>query len=86
MESIIEVKNLKKYYKSIKAVDGVSFDVKKGEIVAILGPQLKNAMLAIGIINVPRFARIVRSSVLSIKESEYISAAKALGAGSPGIK
>jgi peptide/nickel transport system permease protein len=50
-------------------------------IVAILGPQLKNAMLAIGIINVPRFARIVRSSILSIKESEYISAAKALGAG-----
>jgi peptide/nickel transport system permease protein len=50
-------------------------------IVAILGPQLKNAMLAIGIINVPRFARIVRSSVISIKESEYISAARALGAG-----
>jgi peptide/nickel transport system permease protein len=50
-------------------------------IVAILGPQLKNAMIAIGIINVPRFARIVRSSVLSIKESEYISAARALGAG-----
>jgi len=50
-------------------------------IVAILGPQLKNAMLAIGIINVPRFARIIRSSVLSIKESEYISAARALGAG-----
>lgn len=49
-------------------------------IVAILGPQLKNAMLAIGIINVPRFARIVRSSVISIKESEYISAARALGA------
>lgn len=50
-------------------------------IVAILGPQLKNAMIAIGIINVPRFARIVRSSVLSIKETEYISAARALGAG-----
>lgn len=39
MESIIEVKNLKKYYKSVKAVDDVSFDVKKGEIVAILGPN-----------------------------------------------
>lgn len=50
-------------------------------IVAILGPQLKNTMLAIGIINVPRFARIVRSSVISIKESEYISAVRALGAG-----
>jgi ABC-2 type transport system ATP-binding protein len=39
LESIIEVKNLKKYYKSVKAVDDVSFDVKKGEIVAILGPN-----------------------------------------------
>jgi peptide/nickel transport system permease protein len=48
-------------------------------IVAILGPQLQNAMIAIAIINVPRFARIVRSSVLSLKESEYIKAARALG-------
>lgn len=54
-------------------------------IVAILGPQLKNAMLAIGIINIPRFARIIRSSIISIKESEYISAAKALGAGDARI-
>ena len=49
-------------------------------IVAILGPQLRNAMLAIGIINIPRFARIIRSSALSIKESEYIAAAKMMGA------
>lgn len=50
-------------------------------IVAILGPQLKNAMLAIGIINVPRFARIIRSSTLSLKETEYVTAARGLGAG-----
>ena len=49
-------------------------------IVAILGPQLRNAMLAIGIINIPRFARIIRSSALSIKESEYIAAARMMGA------
>ncbi|MCF8002302.1 MAG: ABC transporter permease [Halanaerobiales bacterium] len=49
-------------------------------IVAILGPQLKNAMLAIGIINIPRFARIIRSSTISIKESEYIAAARMMGA------
>lgn len=49
-------------------------------IVAILGPQLRNAMLAIGIINIPRFARIVRSSAISIKESEYILAARMMGA------
>lgn len=49
-------------------------------IVAILGPDLQNAMLAISIVNVPRFARIIRSSVLTIKENEFIQAAKALGA------
>jgi len=49
-------------------------------IVAILGPQLKNAILAIGIINIPRFARIIRSSVITIRKSEYINAARALGA------
>ncbi len=49
-------------------------------IMAILGPQLSNAMLAIGIVNLPRFARIVRSSVLTVKEEEYIEAAKSLGA------
>ncbi|MCK4257663.1 MAG: ABC transporter permease [Halanaerobiales bacterium] len=49
-------------------------------IVAILGPNLQNAMIAISIVNIPQFARIIRSSVLSIKESEYVQAAKALGA------
>ncbi|MDI3546413.1 MAG: peptide/nickel transport system permease protein [Halanaerobiales bacterium] len=50
-------------------------------IVAILGPQLENAMIAIAIINVPRFARIIRSSALSLKENDFIKAARALGAG-----
>jgi len=49
-------------------------------IMAILGPQLSNAMIAIGLINLPRFARIVRSSVLTVKEEEYVAAAKSLGA------
>ncbi|MDK2823474.1 MAG: peptide/nickel transport system permease protein [Clostridia bacterium] len=48
-------------------------------IVTILGPSLKNAMIAVGIVNIPRFARIVRSSVLSVKETEYIEASKAIG-------
>ncbi len=48
-------------------------------IVAILGPSLQNAMIAVGIVNVPFFARIVRSSVLSVKEMEYIEAARAIG-------
>ncbi|MCG3086918.1 nickel transporter permease [Sporosarcina cyprini] len=48
-------------------------------IVAVLGPSLQNALIAIAIINVPNFGRLIRSKVLSIKEEEYISAAKAIG-------
>lgn len=49
-------------------------------IVAVLGPGLINALLAIAIIEIPIFARVVRASVLSVKELEYISASRALGA------
>ncbi|MEE9435322.1 MAG: ABC transporter permease [Candidatus Adiutricales bacterium] len=49
-------------------------------IVAYLGPGLRNAMIAIGIISIPRFARIVRASVLEENEKDYVMAVKALGA------
>lgn len=48
-------------------------------IMAILGPKLINAMIAIGVVQIPQYARIVRSSVLSVKEFEYVDAARALG-------
>ncbi|MEH7385531.1 nickel transporter permease [Bacillus sp. JJ1521] len=48
-------------------------------IVAILGPSLRNALIAIAIINVPNFGRLIRSRVLSVKEEEYITAARAVG-------
>jgi peptide/nickel transport system permease protein len=48
-------------------------------IVTILGPGLSNALIAIAIINIPTYGRLVRSRVLSIKEEEYITAAKVLG-------
>lgn len=48
-------------------------------IVAVLGPSLENALIAIAIINVPNFGRLIRSKVLSIKEDEYIVSAKAIG-------
>jgi len=50
-------------------------------IVAFLGPSLRNAMIAIGITYVPRFARIVRGSVLEECEKDYVTAARAVGAG-----
>ncbi|MFZ5626303.1 MAG: ABC transporter permease, partial [Bacillota bacterium] len=49
-------------------------------IMAVLGPSLENAMVAIGLVNVPSFARVVRSTVLAVKATEYIEAAKAIGA------
>jgi ABC-type dipeptide/oligopeptide/nickel transport system permease subunit len=49
-------------------------------IVAYLGEGLTNAMIAIGIIVIPRFARIVRASVIEEFEKDYVTAAKAVGA------
>jgi peptide/nickel transport system permease protein len=48
-------------------------------IMAILGPSLTNLMIAIGIVYTPTFARIARGSVLSIKDSLYIEAARSMG-------
>lgn len=45
------------------------------------GANLENAMLAIGIVSVPVYARLTRASVLSLKELEYVTAERALGAG-----
>ncbi|MGW3623622.1 ABC transporter permease [Streptomyces sp. NPDC000880] len=48
-------------------------------LVAVLGPGLLNASLAIAIVYIPRFARIARSSTLQIKNSEYLDAARLAG-------
>ncbi|MDZ7679781.1 MAG: ABC transporter permease [Acidimicrobiales bacterium] len=50
-------------------------------IVGLMGNNLNNIVMAIAIINVPRFIRLVRSEGLSIRESRYIEAAHAIGAG-----
>ncbi|HEY1298429.1 MAG TPA: nickel transporter permease, partial [Chloroflexota bacterium] len=49
-------------------------------VVAILGPGLRNAMIAIGIVYIPHYARVARGSVLSVRAREYVDAARALGA------
>jgi peptide/nickel transport system permease protein len=48
-------------------------------IVAVLGPSLTNALIAIATVNVPNFGRLVRSRVLSLKEEEFITAARSIG-------
>ena len=54
-------------------------------VVAILGPSLTNAMVAIGIVYMPQFARVVRGAVLAIKEQEFVEAARAVGARTPRL-
>ncbi|RJQ57856.1 MAG: ABC transporter permease [Desulfobacteraceae bacterium] len=51
-------------------------------VVAVLGPGLINAMIAIGIVYVPKYIRVVRGTVLSLKEKEFVEAARAIGAPS----
>jgi len=48
-------------------------------IVSVLGPGLINALLAIGIVSIPSYARVMRASVLSIKEQDFVMADRALG-------
>jgi ABC-type dipeptide/oligopeptide/nickel transport system permease subunit len=50
-------------------------------IVTVLGRGLQNALLAIAIVSIPRYARVIRGSVLSIKEQEFVAASQALGGG-----
>ena len=49
-------------------------------IVGSLGPEVHNVMLALGLVNIPVFARLVRGSTLSVREEAYVAAARALGA------
>jgi peptide/nickel transport system permease protein len=54
-------------------------------IVAALGPSLTNAMIAIGIVAIPTYARLVRALVLQLKQMEFITATRSLGATAPRL-
>lgn len=51
-------------------------------IVTILGPGIMNALLAIGIVSIPHYARVVRATVLTVREMEFVEAARSLGGDS----
>lgn len=51
-------------------------------VIAVLGPGLLNGMIAVATVNIPFFARIVRGTTLSIRESDYVLAARGIGASS----
>jgi peptide/nickel transport system permease protein len=48
-------------------------------ITAALGPQIQNAMIAIGVVAIPVYARLTRGQILALKEREYVTAARAIG-------
>jgi peptide/nickel transport system permease protein len=54
-------------------------------VAAILGPGLANAMVAVGIVYAPVFARLVRAQTLAVRELEYVEAARSVGASDPRI-
>jgi peptide/nickel transport system permease protein len=64
------------------AIPGLLFAIA---IVAVLGPGLYQIMLAIGIVNVPIFARLLRGSVLHLKTTDFALSARAIGASGPRI-
>ena len=54
-------------------------------LVSMRGPGLFNSLLAVSVVSIPVYARIARSTVLSLKEREYVTAARCVGAGGPRI-
>jgi peptide/nickel transport system permease protein/oligopeptide transport system permease protein len=54
-------------------------------LLAVLGPGYQNVFIAIGILGWPSIARVFRSSILSVKETEYVDAARAMGASDARI-
>ena len=54
-------------------------------IVAMIGPGLRNSLLAISIVAIPIYARIARAAVLELREHEFVTAAKALGGSGPHV-
>ncbi len=54
-------------------------------ITSVLGRGIVNAMIAIGIVNIPAFARLARASTLSVREQEFVTAGRALGASNTRI-
>lgn len=54
-------------------------------IMAITGPGLVNVMVAVGVAEIPRYVRVIRGCILSVKENTYVEAARSIGTGSGRI-
>jgi peptide/nickel transport system permease protein len=64
------------------AIPGLLFAIG---IVALLGPGLYQIMIAVGVVNIPIFARLLRGSILSQRENDFVLAARAVGVRRPTI-
>src|SRR5207247_8508595 len=62
------------------AIPGLLFAIG---IVAMLGPGLRQIMVAVGVVNIPIFARLLRGSVLAQRENDFVLAARSVGIGRP---
>ena len=65
--------------------EGIPMFLMTVTLAAVLGPSLRNAIIAIGIALIPDRARLMRASILSVREMEYIEAAKSIDAGTARI-
>jgi peptide/nickel transport system permease protein len=54
-------------------------------LVAFLGPSIGNVVLVLAITHAPRYARLIRGTVLSIRRREFVEAARAIGVSGPGL-
>ncbi len=73
---------LMRFVDALMAMPGVLLALA---IAAALGPDLRNAMIAVGVAWVPTFARLVRANVLQVERAAYVEAAVASGAGRPRL-
>jgi len=64
------------------AIPGLLFAIG---IVAMLGPGLRQIMVAVGVVNIPIFARLLRGSVLAQRENDFVLAARSVGVRRPTI-
>jgi peptide/nickel transport system permease protein len=68
---------LMRFMDGIMAIPGILLAIV---LMAVLGPRIENVIFALTVVDSPRTSRIVRSVVLTIKESQYVDAARAFGA------
>ena len=54
-------------------------------LVAVAGPSIRNIVIILGITIMPRYGRVIRAETLSVKEEDYVTAARTIGASSPRI-